>query len=260
VTLRDGPLVTASSHDGRGPAYAVGDGVSAILSVPRASRAGDLAAGIVIGVRRPGAVAVTVDLYGGSAATVQLAPRENRWPDHETRDRLDVSVGFAAVTLLRAERSLTPRIRHRVMSLATALLDDLPAPGAGSWSERVAGRRLVGSDRPGGPRITARLVAAGAGPRVVIDGAAPTALALSAATSAVAAVALRDTGRDVHLAAALALEGVLLWCAGSVARRHGPRRAVDEGYRYAVRRLADVRVAAPEALQRAVTPHGSRGR
>lgn len=212
------------------------------------------------GLARRGVVAVTVDLYGGTAAAVELTPRRDRWPGHETRDRLDVSMGFAAVTLLRAERSLAPRIRHRTMTLATAILDDLPTPGSGSWSERVAERRLIGSNRPGGPRVTARLVATGAGPRVVIDGSAPTALALSAATSAVAAVALRETGRDVQLAAALALEGLLLWCAGSAARRHGPRRAVDEGYRYAVRRLADVRVAAPEALQRAITSHGSRGR
>jgi hypothetical protein len=146
------------------------------------------------------------------------------------------------------------------MTVATALLDDLPVLGAGSWSECVAGRQLVGSNRPGGPRITARLVAVGARSRVVIDGSAPTALALSAATASVAAVALRETGRDVQLAAALALEGVLLWCAGRAARRHGPDRAVDEGYRYAVRRLADARLAAPEALQRAVAPHGGRGR
>ena len=213
----------------------------------------------MIGFHRAAAVAVTVDLYGGSGAAVGLAPARDRWPGHETRDRLDLAVGFAAVTVLRAERSLTPRIRHSVMSLATAVLDDLPAPGAGSWSEHVAGRRLVGGEGLGGPRITARLIAARPASRVEVDGS-PTALALSAATAAVAAVALRETGRDVQLAAALALEGVLLWCSGRAARRHGPGRAVDEGYRYAIRRLADARLSAPEALQRAVASHGSRGR
>lgn len=201
--------------------------------------------------RRLPLVNVTVDLYGGSAATVRFRPTERRWPDHETQDRLDLAVGFAARSLLEAEPPLIPRIRHRAMGIASSLVDDLPEPGHGSWTENVAGRLLVTSDRPGAPRIEARLVATRSGSRVEVLDAPPTSLALSAASAAVAAAALRDTSPDVHLAAALAMEGLLLWCGMRESARSGPERALGECYAYALRRFADADRPVPDALRSA---------
>jgi hypothetical protein len=213
----------------------------------------------MIAVRRSTAVMLTADLYGGSAAAVRLHAADGRWPSHETRDRLDLAVGFAALALLGAEGSVAPRIRSDIMGMASSLTDALPAPGAESWSEGVARRRLLGSGPPGEPRIDARLVRGRKTPCVEIVGPAPTTMALSSAAAAVAAVALLETGRDVRLAAALAMEGVFLWCGRHASRGRGPRRAVVEGYRYAVDRLADARLPPPPALRWAAPAGGGLG-
>jgi len=209
-------------------------------------------------VGRRTAAILTVDLYGGSAAAVAMRPIRGRWPAQETRDRLDFSVGFAATMLLGTERALAQRVRHQTMTVATALVEASPPFGADDWAERVAGRSLVGPGAVGEPRIKASLVRTRRGARIDLLKTRPTTLALSASVAAVAAVALRDTPRDVRLAAALAIEGLLLWCGTEVSHRHGPERALSEAYAYAVRRLADTLV--PEALRWAMSTDGGRAR
>lgn len=211
-------------------------------------------------VGRRTATLLTVDLFGGSAAAVTLRPAPGRWPALETRDRLDAAVGFAATVLIGAERSLTRRVRHHAMTVATALVDAPVAFQADDWAERVAGRSLVHPGPVGDPRIGARLVRTRRGARVDLLGARPTTLALVAGAASVAAVALRDATRDVRLAAALAMEGLLLWCGESANRRHGQERALCEAYAYAVRRLANTLVPPPEALRSAVSADGGRVR
>lgn len=127
----------------------------------------------------------------------------------------------------------------------------------------VGGRRppAAGGRRPSWcARIDARLVAGRNGSCVEVVGPRPTTLALSSAAAAVAAVALVDAGRDVRLAAALAMEGLLLWCGQQASRGQGPLRVVREGYVYAVERPADARLAPPQALRWAATVGGGRGR
>ena len=111
-------------------------------------------------LRRPRSrLTAEVDLYGGTAAAARIVPGTARWPEHETVDRLIVSVSFAALTLLSTTRDLMPRIRHRIMGIAAALVEEPPDQDRGeSWSECVASRRLVHPTNPGQPRIVARLV------------------------------------------------------------------------------------------------------
>ena len=209
-------------------------------------------------VRRRTATLLTVDLFGGSAAAVTLRPAPGRWPMQETRDRLDAAVGFAATAVLETEQSLTRRVRHGAMTVAAALVE-APVPfEADDWAERVAGRSLVRPGPVGNPQIEARLVRTRRGARIDLLGARPTTLALAAGAASVAAVALRDATRDVRLAAALAMEGLLLWCGDPGNRRHGAERALGEAYTYAVRRLAGTSIPAPDALLSAVPTDGGR--
>lgn len=204
--------------------------------------------------RRP-VVLAEIDLYGGSAVAVRLEPCAGRWPDSETLDRLSLPVCFVAATLRSASRTLVPRVRHQMMRLATALVEPPPAADAGeSWAERVAGRRFVARTGPGQPRVTARLLEARDGLVAQVKGS-PTALALTSATAALAAAALVTTGVDVHLSAALAIEGVLVWFGEREARRSSPQRATLEGYRYALRRFEDAERPAPQALRLAIAGH-----
>ena len=104
--------------------------------------------------------------------------------------------------------------------------------------------------------MIARLVATREGSQLSFDRPLPTALAMSAASAVIAAVALRETTIDVHLSAALAIEGVLLWCARPEARRAGQTHALTEGYSYAFQRFSEVQRSAPEALRRALVERG----
>lgn len=206
--------------------------------------------------RRTRAVLV-IDLYGGSAAAVALRPATGRWPAEETRDRLDIAVGLMATTLLAAEPALARRIRHSAMTVAVSLVGAPSGAEADDWAERVAGRRLVRPGPAGDPRIESRLVRTRRGARVEVLGPRPTSLALSACASAVAAVCLRDAARDVTLSAALAMEGLLLWCGVAANRGRGPERALSEAYAYAMRRLAATHIPPPDALRAAVPADGS---
>ena len=77
----------------------------------------------------------------------------------------------------------------------------------------------------------------------------------------VTAAALRDTNRDVQLAAALAMEGLLLWCGTRESAALGPERALDEAYAYALRRFREMDRSAPDVLRSAVvSSHGDGGR
>ncbi len=201
-------------------------------------------------LRRPRSrLTAEVDLYGGTAAAARIVPGTARWPEHETVDRLIVSVSFAALTLLSTTRDLMPRIRHRIMGIAAALVEEPPDQDWGeSWSECVASRRLVHPTNPGQPRIVARLVETRTGPLPTVVGTPPTSLALAAAAATLAGVALRETTTDVHLSAALSLEGVLIWCRRPEAHSGSLQRAGLEGHAYAVARLEETGRPVPEAL------------
>lgn len=209
--------------------------------------------GIVLGrpVRR---LSAQIDLLGGMRASISTAPARGRWPAAETLDRLTLPLALGALSLLCPDRSLSPRVRHRLMSMAVALVEDPPELDSGeSWTERVAGCRLVGSGREGQPRIRVRLVDTRSGARALIDAPRPAPLTLASATAVSAAAALAMTTRDVHLVAALAIEGMLLWCREPRSARDAPQQAVARGLAYAHRRLEEARRPTPEVLVRALS-------
>jgi hypothetical protein len=227
---------------------------AAVHRAPRLARRRQRRNGRTVKRRRPVVVA-RIDLYGGSSVAVRLEPCPGRWPDSETLDRLSFPVCFVAATLRSTSRTLVPRVRHQMMRLATGLVEPPPAADAGeSWAERVAGRRFVARTDPGQPGVTARLLEARDGLVAQIKGA-PTVLALTSATAALAAAALVKTGVDVHLSAALAIEGVLMWFSQPEARRSSAQRATVEGFRYALRRFEDADRPAPPALRLAIAGH-----
>lgn len=195
-----------------------------------------------------------IDLLGGTRASVSTEPARNRWPAAETLDRLTLPLALGALCLLRPDEGLGPRVRHRLMSVAVALVEDPPELDSGeSWTERVAGCRLVGSGEEGQPRIRLRLVDARSGARVLIDSPRPAPLALASATAVSAAASLAMTTRDVHLVAALAIEGMLVWCREPRSARDAPQQAVARGLAHARRRLEEARRPAPDVLVRALS-------
>ncbi|MGE3140504.1 MAG: hypothetical protein AB7I08_02285 [Thermoleophilia bacterium] len=199
--------------------------------------------------RRRRVAAAEIDLYGGTAAAVRLTSRGSRWPPWEASDRLAMPVALAALTLNATNRGLTPRVRHRLMALGAALVEDpVPGdPGAG-WADAVAMRDMVPPRGPGQPRINVQLVSTREGPFAVLDGPTPSALTMASACATLAAAALDGMHRDVRLAAALSIEGLLV-CQGP------PRRTADSapvaagaGLRYAAERLEDAGRSVPHAL------------
>jgi len=199
--------------------------------------------------KRP-VVAIQVDLYGGSAAAVSLEPTAQRWPESESLDRLRLPVCFAALTLRQTARSLTPRVRQLIMQFAATMAEPPPPQEFGqSWAERVAGRRLVPRTRPGEPSVVGRLIEAREGPVAAVKGPAPSALAMASSTAALAGVALSEVSTEVHLSAALALEGVLLWFGAPEARTASLQKATCAGFTYALRRLEDADRPTPEVLR-----------
>ncbi len=200
-------------------------------------------------------VAIQVDLYGGSAAAVSLEPRAHRWPDSESLDRLLLPVCFAALTLRQTSRSLTPRVRHLIMQFAATMTEPPPRESGQSWAERVAGRRLVPRTRPGEPSIVGRLIEAREGVAAAVKEPAPSALAMASSTAALAGVALSEVSTDVHLSAALALEGVLLWFGAPEARTASLQKATYAGFTYALRRLEDADRPTPDVLRLVVSSY-----
>ena len=198
-----------------------------------------------------------IDLLGGTRASVSTEPAHNRWPAAETLDRLTLPLALGALCLLCRDRSLGPRVRHRLMSMAVALVDDPPELDSGeSWTGRVAGCRIVGTGREGQPRIRVRLVDTRSGARALIDSPRPAPLTLASATAVSAAASLAMTTRDVHLVAALAIEGMLLWCREPRPAREAPEQALARGLAYAHRRLEEVQRPAPDVLVRALSDVG----
>lgn len=207
--------------------------------------------------RRPAyRVTAQVDLYGGTAAAVSIVASKRRWPENETVDRLNLSVHLAALTLLSTKRGLMPRVRHQIMGIAAALVEAPPPRGSGeSWAEAVASRRLVQRRDPGQPRIVVKLLGTRDGPVARVVGPAPTSLALAAATAAIAGAALSETTVDVHLSAALAMEGMLLWHRTDRAAAGASQNGVSESLAYAIMRLAEAHEPTPKALLEAESAH-----
>lgn len=198
-------------------------------------------------------VDVGVDLYGGSAAAVRIHPARGRWPDRESDDRLVLPICFAALTLRAAERSLTARVRHLTMGTAARMVEPLPPAGAeDSWVEMVAGRRIVERSKPGQPSIVARLVHGRDGLAIHVRPPPPTTLALASCTAVVAAAALSDTTTDLHLAAAIAIDGVLQRFDSDDARRLSPQQATSAGLEYARKQFERAGRPAPVSLCRAI--------
>ncbi|MGE4030099.1 MAG: hypothetical protein AB7I08_07725 [Thermoleophilia bacterium] len=192
-----------------------------------------------------------VDLYGGSGMAVDIEPVRHRWPEREELDRLSLPVCLAALTLRSTATSLVPRVRHLLMRTAAAIVGPTPPPEEGSWTEAVAGRRMVPEASPGQPRIVARLLEGRGGMRVKVRGEPPTSLALASCTAAVAGVALDETAADLQLAAALALEGVLVWFRRRESHGATLQQAASHGFAYAHDRMVDADRVPPEALRRA---------
>lgn len=188
-----------------------------------------------------------IDLYGGTAAAVRVTPRRSRWPRWEASDRLALPVALAALTLGGTSPDLSPRVRHLLMALGAALVDE-PEPGnLAAWTSAVAMRDMVRPRGPGQPRISVRFVSTRDGPLAVLEGPAPSALTMASASAALAAATLDGIHPDIRLAVALSIEGVLI--------RHKPGRTarssplvVTAGLLYAAMRLEEAGRAVPHAL------------
>lgn len=193
-----------------------------------------------------------VDLYGGSGAAVRIIPDPSRWPDNEGADRLALPVWFAALTLEHSAGSIAARIRHRIMALATALVEDTSESSLErTWPEFVADRRLVTPSQIGQPRVTVALTRTSSrlAPSVVDD--LPGPLSLAAATAAASGVALEDHDESARLSAALALEGLLMTHRHPQTREGSTGEAVAGALRYAVRRLEEAEQHVPPDLRTA---------
>lgn len=202
--------------------------------------------------RRPLLTAV-VDLHGGSAASVRLIPSPTRWPEHEGADRLALPVWFAALTLANTTGSLSARIRHRVMALAAALAGSETSSGDGpTWPEFVAGRRLLPPAHEGQPRVTVRLTRASR-LRPTVVGDVPSPLSLAAATAAAAGISLEGHGESGRMAAALALECLLIRHREEGIRDASAAEAVGTSLRYALNRLEEAGRPVPADLAVAVS-------
>lgn len=195
-----------------------------------------------------------VDLYGGSRAAVRIIPERARWPELEGADRLALPVWFAALTLEHTVGSLTARIRHRIMGLATALAEDVSVPSLEqTWAEFVAGRHLVAPSQMGQPRVTVTLTRASSRltPNVVED--LPSPLSLAAAAAAASGVALETHDEHARLSTALALEGLLVAHGRAAVRGAGTSTAVAEALGYAAMRLEEAEHSVPPDLRTAHT-------
>lgn len=203
-------------------------------------------------------VRVQVDLYGGSAMAVAIEPVRHRWPEREELDRLSLPICLAALTLRTTATSLKPRVRRLLMRTAAAIVEPAPPSATeGWWTEAVAGRRMTPEASPGQPRIDARLLEGRDGMLAQVRGGAPTSLALASCTAAVAGVALDETPADLQLAAALALEGVLVWFGLRESHRATLQTAANEAFAYALDRLVDADRIPPDALRRAAGRGGT---
>jgi len=199
--------------------------------------------------RRRLVAAAEIDLYGGTAAAVRLTPRRSRWPRWEASDRLALPVALAALTLNGTNRDLSPRVRHRLMALGAALVED-PVPGdlGTGWAETVAMRDMVQPRGPGQPRINVRFVSTREGPLAVLDRPAPSVLTMASASATLAAATLDGMHPDIRLAAALSIEGILV-CHRPPGRTVGSSPvAAGAGLHYAARRLEEAGRPVPHAL------------
>jgi len=203
--------------------------------------------------RRP-LLTTIVDLYGGSRAAVRIIPAESRWPDDEGTDRLALPVWFAALTLSSASGPVSARIRHRVMELAAAIAaEDHSADGALTWSEAVAGRRLIRPDGQGQPRIIVTLGRAASRLAPAVDGATPSPISLAAAAAAASGVALIGCDHAERLSVALALEGLLIRHRETRRAAWSATEAVAASLHYALYRLEDVDRPVPTDLRLATS-------
>lgn len=203
--------------------------------------------------RRP-LLTTIVDLYGGSRAAVRITPAESRWPDNEGSDRLALPVWFAALTLASAFGSTSARIRHRVMELAAAIAGEDHSSGRGwSWSEAVAGRRLIRPEGVGQPRITVTLGRASSRLTPAVNGAAPSPISLAAAAAAASGAALVGRDHAERLSVALALEGLLIRHRQTRRAAWSTTEAVADALLYALYRLEDVERPIPSDLRLATS-------
>jgi hypothetical protein len=203
-------------------------------------------------------VRATVDLYGGSRATLRLEPAPSRWPEHEISDRLTAGLGLAALALARAGDSVSARVRSHVMRLAAELAEQRSDAddGVGDWAERVAGVAIVDSEEIGRPRVELQVVSSAVGPVPTVGRASPASLTLAAAAGVVLAASLEGDDEDeLRLAAALALEGLLGWYREVDPHLQPPQQALAYAFRYAASRLEEVGRIVPPGLGSAVAAH-----
>lgn len=199
---------------------------------------------------------MTIDLYGGSHAAVEIEPAPGRWPEHEAADRISLPVGLAGLALARAEAAAAARVRARLMALGLAIAAE-PGDGddPGDWTRTVAGATLVPSEGPGDPRIVVQTVRSAVGPVPTLGRALPSSLALSAAAAAAAAACLEGRSLNARLGAALAVEGLLGWYRLADPNLQPPQQALAYALRYAAARLEEAGREVPAGLAQAVAAH-----
>lgn len=194
---------------------------------------------------------MTIDLYGGSHAAVEIEPAPGRWPEHEGADRISLPVALAGLALARAEAAAASRVRARLMALGLAIAAE---PGDG-WTRAVAGATLVPGEGPGDPRIVVQTVRSAVGPVPTLGRALPSSLALSAASAAAAAACLEGRDHNARLGAALAVEGLLGWYRLADPNLQPPQQALAYALHYAAARLEEAGREVPADLAEAVAAH-----
>lgn len=201
--------------------------------------------------RRRSLVSVTIDLYGGSRATISLSPANGRWPTSYGSDRLTIPACISALALAEATGAAASRLTATLRRAAAALvIGDLISEH--DRIERVCGVRLEAHDGVvGWPRILIGLGSTRDGPVATVHGSSPSGLALGTAATVATAALLAGAERDLRLSGALALEGLLIYHREVENPTGRGARAAAFSLRYAAARLREADRPVPDDLQRA---------
>lgn len=197
--------------------------------------------------RRGVQIGATIDLYTGGRAAVAFAASPGRWPEHELADRLSLVVAIPAIAMDAVEPSGEVWLREELRRMARILSAPAnDAPGAPEPEVTV-----VSSAGPGDLRIELQLLRSATGPSPSLGGRDFGIQSLALAAEAVALVGFDAAPRDVRLAAALSLEGVLAWFHDGTGHRP-EAQAMAYALAYAVARLEGAGRPVPAALTAAI--------
>ena len=169
-------------------------------------------------LRRPRPlVRAEVALYGPRRAAALLHAGEDRWPEHEARDRLMVGVGMAALAAFRMTEVRWTPYRDALAVLATrvARAEAGPLPGDLASLDGLGQPGLLNVvpwEGPGRETVEVEIVPSHAGPvpRMAREPESAGPVKEIAAIALVVALAA-GAGPDERLALALGIEGLLSW-------------------------------------------------